>query len=103
MCARDKKALQNRYKKMIKAIRKFSAWETENARGTGGGPGPSQPNTDGIIVHGGILALKMSHGVGITGLAAFDSDTNALEDPIDFQGRCTTSSAYIFLFFIRFL
>lgn len=83
---RDGTALRFRYKKIMKAIRSFSAWETANARATGGGQPSKRPDTDGITITGALLALKTKFGVGISGMASIDSDAIDLARPI-FDGK----------------
>lgn len=88
-------ALRNRHKKIMKAIRTYNAWETSNARATGGGPSSKPPDTDGIVVTGSLLSLKTRCGVGISGLESFDCDIGALPAPI-FSSKSISLNYLIF-------
>lgn len=92
---RDDMALRNRYKKIMKSIRAYNAWESANARATGGGPSNKPPDSDGIIVTGSLLSLKSKCGVGISGLASFDCDNGALPAPI-FSSKSISSNCFHF-------
>lgn len=76
------KSLRARHKKILRAIRIFSAWETANVRATGGGPLTKQPDTDGIVVTGSLLLLREKFGISISGMYADDCDAGELLPPI---------------------
>lgn len=66
----------------MKAIRTYSAWESANARATGGGPATKQPDTDGILITGSLLSLKSRFGIGVTGMDGEDCDAGELPPPV---------------------
>lgn len=85
-------SLQTRYKKVLKAVKVYSAWQMANNRATGGGPPAPEPNTDGIKVEGVLLALKDCYGVAVTGLVPQDNDSDPLKPPINFSSIAPTST-----------
>lgn len=82
---RNISSLQTRFKKVLKAVKIHSAWQTANNRATGGGPPTAAPNTDGIKVEGVLLALKDYYGVAVTGFDPQDNDSDPLLPPINFE------------------
>lgn len=103
MNERDLKSLQARFKRMLRAIRNFSAWENANTRGTGGGRPDvnSSPDTEGITITGSLLSLRQKFGIGVCGLPPMGSDSLGLPPPV-FGGIHICYLSYNMYFIILF-
>lgn len=95
VCARNVSSLQTRYKKILKAVKVHSAWQTANNRATGGGPQAIEPQPDGIKVVGVLQALKDHYGAAVTGLVPQDNDSDPLRPPINFENVALTEKSIL--------